>query len=412
MGKYFEITDTLLSITDNYPETIPTFVNNGFPQMGDEAQRKQFGAMINFEVALQLKQKNPDTFIDLLEEVIDAERGGVDATLGGKAAIDENGLNVVGLLPCPVRIPLLEQYNEFAEEHKQNGGATFNTELKAASVGTDWVAENIDGVSDVSELPDLFISAGFDLFFDKKKIGKFREEGAFVDLLKWESENALFAGRGLQDPDKNYSIISIVPAVFLVNTKELGDRPVPKSWEYILDPIYEESVSLPVGDFDLFNAILLNIHKNYGDDGVKKLGKSMLQAMHPSQMVKSDRLKAKRPAVTIMPYFFTKTVKEGGPMIAVWPEDGAIVSPIFMLSKRERAEELQPLVDFYSSKAVGETLAHAGLFPSLNPEVDNKLPDDKPLMWIGWDFIKSKDLTDEINNCNALFDSATKGGSK
>jgi ABC-type Fe3+ transport system substrate-binding protein len=316
---------------------------------------------------------------------------------------------MVGLLPCPVRIPLLEQYNEFAEKEKAKGGVTINTELKAASVGTDWVAENIEKVEDPSELPDLFISAGFDLFFDKKKIGKFRENGAFTDLLKWKKENPLFAGRGLQDPDGNYSIISIVPAVFLVNTKELGDRPVPQSWEDILDPMYEESVSLPVGDFDLFNAILLNIHNNYGDEGVQKLGKSMLQAMHPSQMVKSDRLKMKRPAVTIMPYFFTKTVKEGGPMVAVWPSDGAIVSPIFMLAKKERAEELQPLVDFYSSVEVGETLAHSGLFPSLNPDVDNRLPNDKPLMWIGWDFIKNNDLTDEINKCNELFDGAKKG---
>ncbi len=409
MGKYFETTDTLLSITEKFPETIPSFVSNGFPQMENEEQRKKFGAMITFDVALQLKQKNPDTFIDLLEEIITMERDGVDATLGGVAEVDENGINMVGLLPCPVRIPLLEQYSAFAETEKAKGGVTINTELKAASVGTDWVAENIENVEDPSGLPDLFISAGFDLFFDKKKIGKFRENGAFTDLLKWEKENPLFAGRGLQDPDGNYSIISIVPAVFLVNTKELGDRPVPQSWEDILDPMYEESVSLPVGDFDLFNAILLNIHKNYGDEGVQKLGKSMLQAMHPSQMVKSDRLKMKRPAVTIMPYFFTKTVREGGAMQAVWPSDGAIVSPIFMLSKKERAEELQPLVDFFASKEVGETLAHSGLFPSLNPDVDNNLPDDKPLMWIGWDFIKNNDLTDEINKCNELFDGAKKG---
>jgi ABC-type Fe3+ transport system substrate-binding protein len=408
MGKYFQTTDSLFDITEKYPETVAVFGSNGFPQMEDETQRANFGKMITFDVALQLKQKNPDTFIDLLEEVIDSERNGVDATLAGKGKIDENGLNVVGLLPCPVRIPLLESYNKFAEIHKSNGGSTFNTDLKAASMGTEWVEKNIDGVESAKDLPDLFISAGFDLFFDQNRIGKFRDRGDFVDLVEWNGENPLFAGRGLQDPQKNYSIISIVPAVFLINTKEVGDRKIPESWEDLLSDEWEESVSLPVGDFDLFNAILLNIHKKYGDAGVKKLGKSMLQAMHPSQMVKSDRLKQKRPAITIMPYFFTKTVKEGGTMKAVWPSDGAIVSPIFMLAKKEKAEELKPLVDFFASKEVGEILAHSGLFPSLNPEVDNRLDNDKPLMWLGWDDIMSKDLSKEIEECNRLFNEEVK----
>ena len=77
-------------------------------------------------------------------------------------------------------------------------------------------------------------------------------------------------------------------------------------------------------------------------------------------MVKSERKKADRPAVTIMPYFFTKMTKGGGPMEAVWPKDGAIISPIFMLSKTAKEEKLKPLVDFFASVEVGEILAHRG----------------------------------------------------
>ncbi|MCQ6963943.1 hypothetical protein PV02_12865, partial [Methanolobus chelungpuianus] len=62
-------------------------------------------------------------------------------------------------------------------------------------------------------------------------------------------------------------------------------------------------------------------HKRYGEDGVKRLGKSLLKSMHPSEMVKSHMKKMERPVVTIMPYFFTKMTKEGGPMVAVWPSD-------------------------------------------------------------------------------------------
>lgn len=407
MSQYFHATDTLHTITERFPETVAVFVSNGFPQMDDAAQREQFGKMINLDAALKMKNLNPQTFISLLDEVITAERNGADATLAKPQEKVEDGLNVVGLLPCPVRIPLLEQYNAFAEEAGLRG---VNTELKAASVGTQWVADNLDGIAESKELPDLFISAGFDLFFDLEKIGRFREQGVFQDLVNSTRENTLFAGRNLQDPSGNYSIISVVPAVFLVNTAELGDREVPRSWADLLKPEWERSVSLPVGDFDLFNAILLNIHDLYGDEGVKKLGRSMLLAQHPAQMIKSNRLKQQRPAVTIMPYFFTKTARQGGTMEAVWPEDGAIISPIFMLAKKERAAELQPVVDFFASKAVGEILSHNGLFPSLHPEVDNNLPDDAPMMWLGWDKILNTDLSAEIARCEELFNSTVSGG--
>ena len=409
MTEYILATDTLHSIAERYPETVAVFASNGFPQMEDAALREQFGKMITLDTALIMKNLNRETFISLLREVISAERNSADQTLTRPEAKNEEGLNVVGLLPCPIRIPLLEQYNSFAEETGLTG---VNTELKAASVGTRWVADNLAGITTPEELPDLFISAGFDLFFDLEKIGRFREQGVFADLVQYTDENPLFEGRGLRDPSGNYSLISVVPAIFLVNTAELEGREIPRSWADLLEPEWERSISLPVGDFDLFNAILLNIHDRYGDEGVEKLGRSMLLSMHPAQMIKSNRMKQKRPAITIMPYFFTKTAKEGGTMKPIWPEDGAIISPIFMLAKKERGAELQPIVDFFASKAVGETLSHQGLFPSLHPEVDNKLPADTPMMWLGWSKILQTDLSAQIARCEELFNRSHQGGGK
>ena len=41
-----------------------------------------------------------------------------------------------------------------------------------------------------------------------------------------------------------------------------------------------------IKDLDLFNAILLNLYKNFGEDGIKRLGRSLKKSMHPSEMVK------------------------------------------------------------------------------------------------------------------------------
>ncbi|OQY38476.1 MAG: iron ABC transporter substrate-binding protein [Candidatus Cloacimonetes bacterium 4572_65] len=409
--NYFTKESTLLEIVEQYPETVPVFTSNGFSQMDNPEKRAIFAKSITLKMALALKQLDLEIFSKLLVEVIDNQNEEIDATLATTSHNEsEEALNVVGLLPCPVRIPLLEQFNTFAKEYKNNHNYSINHELKAASMGIDWIEENIKNIESADSLPDLFISAGFDMFFDEDMIGKFKRQNIFADTTKFEKFNDSFSEIELQDPKKHYAMIGVVPAVFLINTKELGDIPMPQSWEDILKPEFEQRVSLPVGDFDLFNGILLNIHKIYGDEGVVKLGRSLLESLHPSQMVKSDRKKGIKPIVTIMPYFFTKMVKNGGPMAAVWPEDGAIISPIFMLSKTQKIDKLQPVIDFFASENVGKILSHSGLFPTVHPDVDNRIPKENKFMWLGWDYIYSNDISKLIKHCEALFENSLNKG--
>jgi ABC-type Fe3+ transport system substrate-binding protein len=203
-------------------------------------------------------------------------------------------------------------------------------------------------------------------------------------------------------------MLGVVPAVFLVNKEELGERAMPKSWKDILYGDFENSVSLPIGDFDLFNAILLNIYKNYGEEGVRKLGKTLKKSMHPSEMVKSHAKRTGKPIVTIMPFFFTRLAKGNSPMTPVWPEDGSIISPIFMLTKKDKKDKMQPVVDFLASKEVGEILSHNGKFPSVNPNVDNRIPSENKYMWLGWDYINNNDIGSLIKKCEDIFNESVK----
>lgn len=408
-NKYFKLEDSLYTITENHPATIDVFTANGFPQMADEEKRKGFGKNITLITALSFQNRDPAAFSKILISSIERDLPGNDVTLNGesKKAVGDK-VKVTGLLPCPVRIPLLESFGKFMEGFEKNHDIEIEYELKAAAMGLDWVEKNLAEVKDQSEIPDLFISAGFDLFFDEEKFGKLKKAGVFKDEVHFKTENDSFKGYGLKDPRGHYSMIAVVPAVFLVNTTELGDRAVPQSWEDVLKPEYENSVSLPVGDFDLFNAILLNIHKNFGKEGVEKLGRSLLDSLHPSEMVKSEKKSARRPAITIMPYFFTKTIKENSVMKAVWPSDGAILSPIFMLSKSVRIDKLKDVIDFFASVEVGEILSHSGLFPSTNPDVDNKLKTGSSFMWLGWDYIYSIDVSKTIKECEKIFDDSIR----
>jgi ABC-type Fe3+ transport system substrate-binding protein len=405
VNTYFNIKDSLYDITEKYPETLDIFISNGFEQMKNEEMRRTLGKTLSLEMALMSKKINIDLFINKLIEVIKENRILADESLSTLNKSKTGDIRIDGVLPCPVRIPLMENFNKWMEEEQDNFDFTVDYELKAASSGIDWIKNAVEKAEDENCLSDIFISAGFDLFFDKKLMGKFKSKGVFEDITNFQELNRDFQNEkiNLKDPDNQYSIIGVVPAVFLINKEELKDSEMPKSWKDILKPEFENRVSLPISDFDLFNAILLNIYKNYGEDGIRRLGKSLLKSMHPSEMVKSHMKKIDRPAITIMPYFFTKMVKENGPMTAVWPSDGAIISPIFLLTKKSKKNKTKPFVDFFASKEVGEILSHNGRFPSTNPDVNNNLDKEKKFMWLGWDYINSNDIGNLIKECERLF---------
>ena len=128
--------------------------------------------------------------------------------------------------------------------------------------------------------------------------------------------------------------------------------------------------------------------------------------MHPAEMVKSHRKKEK-PTVTIMPYFFSKMVSGNGPMFPIWPRDGAIISPIFLLAKNSNKEKIQPFVDFFASKEIGEIFVEKGGLPSTNPQVENNLTEDQKFMWIGWDYVNNHDIGELIKKTEEIFHEAT-----
>ena len=394
---------TVKEVLEHWPETLDVFVANGFENFKDERQRNAVAAFLKLERAATTKNYDLNNFLALLQEKIDEQLNLADVTMK-KTEKAGSDVRVSGLLPCPVRLPLLEGFDAFIEQYTAETGAQVSYKLEAASVGADWIEENIKGIDNPVDLPEIFLSAGFETFFDRKTIGRFKDQGIFTDITS-EQVNADFAGIDIKDPKRDYSIIAAVPAVFMVNHDVRSDLPVPRTWSDLLKPEYEQQVALPVGDFDLFNAILLAIHQEHGEDGIKKLGRSMLKSMHPSQMVKNaKRVAEEKPLVTIMPYFFTKMADMVKSLEIIWPEDGAVLSPIFMLTKKSCLEQVRPIADYLSSREVGEVLSHRGLFPSLHPEVDNKLGSSRPWKWIGWDYIYQNDIGTLIEQTNKLFE--------
>jgi ABC-type Fe3+ transport system substrate-binding protein len=388
---------TLFEVTEKYPETIPAFVENGFAHVGDEEKRTNQGKMVTLKQAMMMKGKDFDTFRGLLVEAVENSRESEDVTMNmsddSQMFPSHGDIKVAGLLPCPVRLPLIEAFEQVRDDVEKKHDLKVGYRLAAASIGMDAVEKEMLRIKTQDDLPHLFLSAGFEAFFDHKNMARFKDKDVFIDR-SWENTNADFAGIDLKDPDNHFSMISVVPAIFLVDKTQLQEgEEIPRTWKELLDPKFERRVAMPVGDFDLFNGILLTLYKHYGEDGIRGVARNLLKSMHPSQAAgRFAGRQEESPAITVIPYFFSKMAHMNPNVEIVWPEDGAIISPVFMLEQTDAPEGTKELADFFMSKETGTILAQRGLFPSLNPDVENPLPDNAKWLWLGWDFIKENDL--------------------
>lgn len=408
MNKYFSLSDKVFDVTQRYPELLEWLADNGFANLRNDTMRKLMGSTISLENALRSKKIDLNSAEKQLVAIIENRKAATKMTAeqnGNKTA----SIRVEGVLPCPIRVQLLEKLDGWVKNKK----ISVQYELPAASMGLDWLKEKVEK-STADELADVYVSAGFSLFFDRELIAKYTRKGILSDLTNAVKLNSAFDNEEicLRDPLHRYSVIGAVPAVFMVNTDILGERKFPKSWSDLLKPEFENSIALPMQDLDMFNAVLLNIYKEYGKKGVAALGRNLYKGMHPAQMVKAAKQKKKEnaPLITIMPYFFTRMIDENAPTKFVWPADGAIISPIFLLAKTGRKKELQPLIDFLFSKELGELFCLGGKFPSMHPQVDNKLSPTQKFMWPGWEFIHTNDISKILRETEDIFN--TSAGEK
>lgn len=402
MNKYFSIGDKVYDLTEKYPIIIDFLVSKGLDNIKNEIMRKTIGKTISLETALKVKGFDVNEVERQIVSLIEDSSFDLSSGLAETFKKNDGDLKISGILPCPIRVQLLESLDKWLNENDIKA----DYELQAASMGLDWLREKMLG-SSAKELSDIYLSAGFSLFFDNEVMGEHLKNNVFSNVISVSRFNKCFDNKeiDLKDPKNQYTIIGVVPAIFMVNTALLGDRQFPKSWADLLKPEFENTIALPMSDLDLFNAVLLGIYKEYGEEGVKKLGKGLLKSMHPAQMIKEGgkRKVSQAPIITVMPYFFTWMAKEGSDLKPVWPDDGAIISPIFLITKAGAGEKTKALANYLFSKEMGNVMSANGKFPSTHPQVDNLLSDEQRFLWMGWDFIYNNDIGKLLKQTEQMF---------
>ncbi len=374
-------------ILNKYPETLEVFNLNGFQADSPDALIDLLGGDWMLSSVLKARRLNMELFIRMLEEKI-AENEGVSASCAEEGPARR--LDFLGYTVCPLKHTFRECFDPVLDRYRRETGRGFDCYVPSGCGGDDaygeiWKSQSID------DLPDAIASIGFGDFFRKEFVERFINKGYFKAPQRQEV-NSCFYGMRLEDPDGCYTIYSVFPYIMMVDKKKLGHLPVPCKWDNLLNPVYRDNIIIGGSADDISEVLLLYLYKKHGDKGIELLAGNVKDAWHAAKMAKvAGTSSTEGAAVYVMPWFFARSCPRTDAVSIVWPEDGALISPFYLLVKDDRRADLKVITDFVMGRELGQKSADS-FFPVLNSSVDNRLPENASFQWLGWDYIKSNSM--------------------
>lgn len=316
-------------------------------------------------------------------------------------------LNILAYVPHTLRYIFRQGLNNVLKSYKIEIGKALRG-LSTMMCPND-IGDEFDGIwktPHIDDFPDAIVSAGFADLFRKEFIERFVSKGYFNNA--WEGPvDKRFEEAGLVDSDGWCTLFSIRPYLMLVDKKRLGSLPVPRRWGDLLNPLFRGKLILPGSENEVSRVTLFYFYKEYGKEGIEMLARNAKAIWLSSEMARLAGSSKSEAAVYVMSWFFTESCPKRETVTAVWPEDGALANPISMLAKREKIEELVPVLRYTLGPEDGREYVRS-CYPVINPQVDNMLPEGASFKWIGWDYIKSHDLEELRERTLVFFTSARK----
>jgi ABC-type Fe3+ transport system substrate-binding protein len=215
------------------------------------------------------------------------------------------------------------------------------------------------------------------------------------------------AEAGLIDPERWYTPYAVYSHVLMIDLARLADLPVPQRWSDLLNPIYANHIICDGAHDTRFSPVpILHYYKEHGEDGLIQLAGNIRDTWHPAEMVKAaGSADKKAAAIYIVPWSFARAKPASKTIRIVWPQEGAIASPIYAWVKAKGGEGVQLLAQALIGEKLGRKAAQAG-FPSLNPNVNNRLPPEASFCWLGWDYIRRHDIQKLIETTDQIAERA------
>jgi len=309
-------------------------------------------------------------------------------------------LNFAGYFPRTLGLAFREGMERMLRAHFEATGRLLKTLVHSGPAsGMD---DDIRTAESIEDLPDVIAWAGFGPLFSRTFLSRFAMKDCFKN--EWVGPlSPIFEEAGLSDPDGWFTVFGAQPFVVLLDQRGADDLPGVEHWSDLLDPAFRGRVVLGGSDDPAEDVPLIYFYKEFGVEGLASLAANVKGAWYACQI--GPMMGSPRPggaAVYILPWAYAKPCSGIEGVSVVWPEEGALVNPLCATVKGKGAADVSPLLQYIVGPELGREGVRHG-FTSAHVDVENGLPEGARLRWLGWDYIKSRDVAELRERVHRLF---------
>lgn len=249
------------------------------------------------------------------------------------------------------------------------------------------INSNIENAQSFDKFPDMLIRSDYNGLFNKKI-----KEGLNLDIFKNVIEKDVFKNNSsfnydFSNEEKDITLLGAKPWVIVVDHSVDSNIESPMHWSDLLNIKYENKIGIQGKKNKFCGTLLLHMHKEYGIHGIEALANNIKNVWHFTDIIKSlGKGIVSAAPINIMPLANAMMIVNRKPIEIIWPKEGALATPIYMLVKKEKVEELKDYIKYIIGEDF-EKLLNKNHFYSIY----NKL-DDKNLKWLGWQYINNINL--------------------
>ena len=222
-----------------------------------------------------------------------------------------------------------------------------------------------------------------------------------------------FTSGELFDPTGTFRTFAAVPFVFLVDSRRLAGRPMPKTWSDLLQPRWHREIvfggwrpneSVAYKDFNSY--LLLSILQGFGVSGLLAFASNVHHLQHNVRTTTLFGTNSRHAAtIAVLPWLHAEMCPRRDVARVVWPEDGALAMPIGYLTKSKRQSRVASLIDYVTGPEAARLLGR-NCYPAARADVANTMPVSASFKWLGWQYVYSHDLAEESSRAAQIFFSA------
>ncbi|MDR3122523.1 MAG: ABC transporter substrate-binding protein [Treponema sp.] len=314
-------------------------------------------------------------------------------------------LDFLGQANCPIKDRFSRAWEEFAATYNAGHQTQIRGVVPMGGCGTD-IYCNISTVTDRKKFPQVVTDTGYQEFFTGNFLSSPEKLGWFGSPVRNDTVHPLCRGHSLSDPRGIFHVFGAMPHVILVNHRRLGGRAVPRRVADLTSAQYSGSLGTGFAEDDITELLLLEIWKEQGRAGIRALARNIGFAGRRQDMASDAVAHRDGCCVYLMSWFLAHAVPRRDYLEIIWPEDGAILNPLYALFKKPetaREDEVQEAcASFLFGRELGQSLAD-GWFAHVHPEIRYGLPPDAKFRWVGWDYILEKPLASRVREIEKVY---------